>query len=84
VAAVETRRRRRAALIQLGVGADLARQAASSGLGPWRLSRCTALHAGFPTILPVRGFPSLAGPARATDSNRRVRTVRTVVWQGSR
>jgi RNA-directed DNA polymerase len=57
----KTPRRRRAALIHLGVRAALARDTASSGHGPWRLSRSTALHAGLSDeYFRVRGFPSLA------------------------
>ena len=59
----KTSRRRRAALIQLGVRPDLARDAASSGRGPWRMSRSTAWHIGLSNnYFRDRGFPSLAGP----------------------
>ena len=56
----KTPRRRLAALLHLGVEATLARQAASSGHGPWRLSRSTALHVGLSNeYFRQRGLPSL-------------------------
>jgi RNA-directed DNA polymerase len=56
----KTPRRRLKALIHLGVRADLARQAATSGRGPWRLSGSTALQVGLSNeYFRVRGFLSL-------------------------
>ena len=56
----KTPRRRRAALLALGVGPRLARNTASSGRGPWYLARAKALcvglsHAHFRSL----GLPSL-------------------------
>lgn len=57
----KTPRRRRAALIALGVPPKLAHRAVSSGAGPWRMSRSTALHMGLSNdFFRDRGFPSLA------------------------
>jgi RNA-directed DNA polymerase len=59
----KTRRRRLAALLALGVPPALARAAASSGQGPWRLSGSAALHTGLSnTYFRLRGFPSLVAP----------------------
>lgn len=58
----KTPRRRLAALLHLGVPADLARRAASSGSGAWRMSRSPALHIGLSNAyFRQRGFPSLVG-----------------------
>ena len=44
----KTPRRRRAALLELGVRPRLANNTAGSGLGPWYLARAKALSVGFP------------------------------------
>jgi len=55
-----TGRRRRHALIHLGVGPALAHQTASSGHGPWRLSGSPGLHVGLSNeYFRARGLPSL-------------------------
>jgi RNA-directed DNA polymerase len=46
VAAVETPRRRRAALIELGVRPRLASDTAGSGPGPWYLAKAKDLSVG--------------------------------------
>ena len=57
----KTPRRRRAALIQLGVPAELARTAAASGRGAWRMSGCEAVQNGLSNdYFRSRGLPSLA------------------------
>ena len=57
----KTRRRRRAALIQLGVRGALARDTASSSRGPWHLSRSRALCIGLSNrYFRLIGLPSLA------------------------
>ena len=59
----KTRRRRLAALLELGVPAAMARAAASSGRGPWRLSGSAALQNGLSNdYFRLRGFPSLVVP----------------------
>jgi RNA-directed DNA polymerase len=45
----KTPRRRRAALLALGVRPRLASNTAGSGRGPWYLARAKALSVGFPT-----------------------------------
>ena len=56
----KTARRRRAALIQLGVSATLARNTAGSPHGPWRLSRSKALSIGLSNAyFRSLGLPSL-------------------------
>ena len=56
----KTARRRRAALIQLGVSATLARNTAGSPHGPWRLSRSKALSIGLSNVyFRSLGLPSL-------------------------
>jgi RNA-directed DNA polymerase len=57
----KTPHRRRTALIQLGVPAKLAREAAASGRGPWRLSGSQAVQMGLSNdYFRSRGFPSLS------------------------
>ena len=80
----KTIRRRRAALLARGVRPKLARNTAGSSRGPWYLAHAKAL----PVALPTAYFTSLGlriwrMRASVTISNRRVRPVRTVVWQGS-
>ena len=57
----KTPRRRRQALIQLGVPAALARTAAASGRGSWRMSGCEAVQQGLSNDhFRSRGLPSLS------------------------
>ena len=71
----KTPRRRRAALLELGVRPRLASNTAGSGLGPWYIARAKALSVG----LTNAHFKSLGLPfhysriVSVTDSNRRVR-----------
>ncbi len=56
----KTRRRRRAALLALGVHPRLARNTASSGHGLWRLARSQALNIALPNAyFRSLGLPSL-------------------------
>jgi RNA-directed DNA polymerase len=56
----KTPRRRRAALLQLGVRGPLASQTAGSGRGPWRLARSKALSVGLSNAyFKSLGLPSL-------------------------
>jgi predicted nucleic acid-binding protein len=58
----KTSRRRRAALIALGVGPRLARNTAGSGRGPWYLARSKALNIGLSNAyFRSLGLPSLIG-----------------------
>ena len=60
MAAVENTRRRRAALMALGVLSRLASNTASSGLGPWYLARAKALSVGLSNAyFKSLGLPSL-------------------------
>jgi len=59
-----TPRRRRAALLALGVRPQLAEHTASSGLGPWYLARAKALSVG----LSNRYFDSLGLPRLIDDA----------------
>jgi RNA-directed DNA polymerase len=60
VAAVENTRRRRAALMALGVLSRLASNTASSGRGPWYLARAKALSVGLSNAyFKSLGLPSL-------------------------
>jgi hypothetical protein len=71
----KTPRRRRAALLELGVSSRLATNTAGSGLGPWYLAKAKACRWGFLTRTSNRsGFPHCSSSVSATDSNRRVRT----------
>ena len=80
-----TPRRRRAALLALGVRPRLAEHTASSGLGPWYLARAKALSVGLSNAyfdslgLPAIDRRSVAQPTRTAVYG----PVRTVVWQGS-
>jgi RNA-directed DNA polymerase len=57
-----TARRRRAALMALGVGPTLARNTAASHRGPWSTSQNKALHIGLSNAyFRSLGLPSLAG-----------------------
>jgi RNA-directed DNA polymerase len=56
----KTARRRRAALLNLGVRGPLARQTAGSGRGPWYLARSKALSVGLSNAyFKSLGLPSL-------------------------
>jgi RNA-directed DNA polymerase len=56
----KTPRRRRAALLELGVRAGLASNTAGSGLGPWYLAKAKALSVGLSNAyLKSLGLPSL-------------------------
>jgi RNA-directed DNA polymerase len=56
----KTARRRRAALLNLGVRGPLASQTAGSGRGPWYLARSKALSVGLPNAyFKSLGLPSL-------------------------
>jgi RNA-directed DNA polymerase len=71
----KTPRRRRAALLQLGVRPRLASNTAGSGLGPWYLARAKALSVGLSNVyFQSLGLPSLADEGSRNLSNRRVRT----------
>src|SRR6266853_6358280 len=71
----KTRRRRRAALLQLGVRPQLAANTAGSGRGPWYLARSKALSVGRANAyFKSLGLPTLIDGVSVTNSNRRVRT----------
>ena len=71
----KTPRRRRAALLQLGVRPRLASNTAGSGLGPWYLARAKALSVGLSNAyFKSLGLPLLADECSRNLSNRRVRT----------
>ena len=79
----KTPRRRRAALIALGVSGEL-RNTAGSGRGPWHLARSKALSVGFSNAhFKSLGLPSLIEGAIAQPHRTAVYgPVRTVVWEG--
>src|SRR2546422_5640272 len=71
----KTPRRRRAALLKLGVLPRLASNTASSGRGPWPLARTKALTVGLSNAyFKSLGLPTLVDECSVTVSNRRVRT----------
>jgi RNA-directed DNA polymerase len=71
----KTQRRRRAALLELGVRPRLASNTAGSGLGPWYLARAKALSVGLSNAyFESLGLPSFIDEERYQLSNRRVRT----------
>jgi len=71
----KTQRRRRAALLELGVRPRLARNTAGSGLGHWYLARAKALSVGLSNAyFTSLGLPSLTEESWPNFSNRRVRT----------
>jgi RNA-directed DNA polymerase len=71
----KTQRRRRAALLDLGVRPKLASNTAGSGLGPWYLARAKALSVGLSNAyFESLGLPSFVDEERYQLSNRRVRT----------
>jgi RNA-directed DNA polymerase len=58
----KTPRRRRAALMKLGVRERLASNTAGSGLGPWYLAKAKALSVGLSNAyFKSLGLPSLIG-----------------------
>ena len=68
----KTPRRRRAALLELGVGPRLATNTAGSGLGPWYLAKAKW---AFEYVLQIARTSDVdRWVLAATDSNRRVRT----------
>lgn len=71
----KTQRRRRAALIELGMRPRLASTTAGSGRGPWYLARPKPSEWGFPMHTSNRSdFRHCSRSVSVTDSNRRVRT----------
>jgi RNA-directed DNA polymerase len=71
----KTVRRRRAALLKLGVRPQMAANMAGSGRGPWYLALTKALNVGLSkAYFQSLGLPSFSRSASVTDSNRRVRT----------
>jgi len=71
----KTQRRRRAALLELGVREPLASNTAGSGRGPWYLARARPCLWGFLTRTSNRlGFRHCSRNVSVTVSNRRVRT----------
>ena len=71
----KTPRRRRAALLELGVRLRLASSTAGSGRGPWYLARAKALSTGLSNAYFNRSdFHHCSKNVDATNSNRRVRT----------
>jgi RNA-directed DNA polymerase len=71
----KTPRRRRAALLQLGVRPRLAGNTAGSGLGPWYLARAKALSVGLSNAyFKSLGLASLADEGSRNHSNLRVQT----------
>jgi RNA-directed DNA polymerase len=71
----KTPRRRRAALLDLGVRPKLASNTAGSGLGPGYLARAKALSVGLSNAyFESLGLPSFVDEERYQLSNRRVRT----------
>jgi len=71
----KTPRRRRAALLELGVRPRLASNTAGSGRGPWYLARAKALSVGLSNAyFKSLGLPTLIDGVSVTNSNRRVRT----------
>ena len=71
----KTPRRRREALIELGVRERLANNTAGSGLGPWYLAKAKALSVGLSNAyFKSLGLPSLVDESQRNFSNRRVRT----------
>ena len=62
----KTRRRRRAALLELGVRPRLASNTANSGLGPWYLARAKALSVGLSNAyFKSLGLPTLIDEVEA-------------------
>ena len=71
----KTIRRRRAALLALGVRPKLASNTAGSSRGPWYLAHAKALSVALPTAyFKSLGLPNLEDARSVSNSNRRVRT----------
>jgi RNA-directed DNA polymerase len=71
----KTPRRRRAALLELGVREPLASNTAGSGRGPWYLAKAKALSVGLSNAyFKSLGLPYCSRTVSVTISNRRVRT----------
>jgi RNA-directed DNA polymerase len=71
----KTPRRRRAALLELGVREPLASNTAGSGRGPWYLAKAKALSVGLSnTYFRSLGLRPYSSTVSVTLSNRRVRT----------
>ena len=71
----KTPRRRRAALLELGVRERLASNTAGSGCGPWYLAKAKALSVGLSNAyFKSLGLPHCSRSVSVTISNRRVRT----------
>jgi hypothetical protein len=82
----KTPRRRRAALLELGIRPRLASNTAGSGLGPWYLAKAKALSVGLlMRTSNLLGLLSLIEEVLAQPTRTAVYgPVRTVVWQGRR
>src|SRR5258706_6488409 len=80
----KTPRRRRAALLALGVSARLARNTAGSGHGPWYLARSQLSREGFPMRTSNRsGFLPWSTSNGVTSRTAVYGPVCTEVWQGA-
>jgi hypothetical protein len=80
----KTPRRRREALIELGVRERLANNTADSGLGPWYLAKAKPFLSGFPMPTSNRSVYVRWSTSNGVTSRTAVYgPVRTVVWQGS-
>jgi hypothetical protein len=81
----KTPRRRRAALLALGVRPRLASNIAGSGLGPWHLARAKALSVGLSNAyFKSLGLPTLIDEVRVYPTRTAVYgPVCTVVGQGA-
>ena len=80
----KTPRRRRAALLQLGVRPRLASNTAGSGRGPWYLARSKALSVELRMHTSGRSdYLYCSGTTSLTSRTAVYGPVRTVVWQGS-
>ncbi len=80
----KTIRRRRAALLALGVRPKLASNTAGSSRGPWYLAHAKALSVALPTAyFKSLGLPNLEDALAYPTRTAVYGPVRTVVWQGS-
>jgi hypothetical protein len=70
----KTPRRRRAALLELGVREPLASNTDGSGRGPWYLAKAKALAVGLSNAYFKSDFRHCSRTVSVTVSNRRVRT----------
>jgi RNA-directed DNA polymerase len=66
----KTPRRRRAALLELGVRGPLASNTAGSGRGPWYLARAKALSVGLSNLVESRATPEITAPWRRCTWSR--------------